>query len=89
MGFLIHNNIVYTERKDIKLPYTSELEAIFIEIRTKHGSTIIGSMYSPPHTKEKQFLCDYKQLIDIINKEAGRLFMQSCCFVFVGIFFFL
>ena len=48
VGFLIHDSLAYTERTDIKLPHTSELESIFIEIRTRNSNIIVGSMYRPP-----------------------------------------
>ena len=51
VGFLIHDSLTYTERTDIKLPHTSELESMFIEITTRNSNIIVGSMYRPPKLK--------------------------------------
>ena len=56
MGILIHNTLTYKERYDIELSSESDLESIFAQVKTRQGTLIIGSMYRPPHTKEKQFL---------------------------------
>ena len=63
VGILIHNALKYKERHDIKLPNESDLEYAFAEVKTNQGNLLIGSMYRPPHTKEKQFLKDYKDLL--------------------------
>ena len=72
MGILIHNTLTYTERIDIELSNASELESIFVEIKTRQGTLIIGSMYRPPHTKEKQFLIDYNMLLRQLKREKDK-----------------
>ena len=72
VGICIHNTLTYTERNEFELPYTSDLESVFIEIKKRQGSLIIGSMYRPPHTKEKQFLNDYNLLLGKLKKEKDK-----------------
>ena len=72
VGILIHNTLTYKERSDIELLDTSDLETIFVEIKTSKGTLIIGSMYRPPHTKEKQFLIDYASLLKQLEKENDK-----------------
>ena len=69
VGFLIHENLSYKERVDLSLTYTSELEYMFVEIKTKKANIVVGSVYRPPHTKEKHFMNDYKQLMRQIKGE--------------------
>ena len=69
VGFLIHENLSYKERTDLSLTHTSELEHMFVEIKTKKANIVVGSIYRPPHTKEKCFMNDYKQLMRQIKRE--------------------
>ena len=75
VGFLIHDSLAYKERTDINLPHTSELESMFIEIKTRKTNIVVGSMYRPPHTKEKHFISDYKQLMTIMEVENNQNFI--------------
>ena len=72
VGILIHNSLTFKERPDIALPSTSDLETTFVEIKTSKGSLIIGSMYRPPHTKEKQFVTDYGLLLKHLKMESRK-----------------
>ena len=72
VGILIHDTLTSKERSDIVLPCTSDLETIFVEIKTSKGSLIIGSMYRPLHTKEKQFVTDYASLLTQLKREIGK-----------------
>ena len=72
VGILIHNSLTFKERPDIALPSTSDLETTFVEIKTSKGSLIIGSMYRPPHTKEKQFVTDYGLLLKQLKMESRK-----------------
>ena len=66
VGFLVHNELHYKTKTDIKLAYESDLEYHFIELKTKKRNMILGSMYRPPQSKEKAFLKDYEKLIGCI-----------------------
>ena len=72
VGILIHDTLTSKERSDIVLPITSDLETIFVEIKTSKGNLIIGSMYRPPHTKEKQFVTDYASLLKQLKRESRK-----------------
>ena len=69
VSILIHNSLTFKERPDIALPNTSDLETMFVEIKTNKGSLIVGSMYRPPHTYEKQFVTDYGLLLKQLKME--------------------
>ena len=72
VGFLIHDSMTFIERNDITLPHKSELEYLFIEIKTKKTNIVVGSLYRPPHSKEKQFIKDYKNLVTQMKKEKNK-----------------
>ena len=72
VAILIHNTLTYKERTDIKPSSTSDLEAIFVELKTRTGNLIIGSMYRPPHTNEKNFLKDYGLLLKQLKVEPEK-----------------
>ena len=74
VGILIHNTLTHKERSDTELPNPSDLESIFVEIKTRKGTLIIGSMYRPPHTKEKQFLIDYASLLKQLKREMKKIY---------------
>ena len=63
VGILVHNSLAFSEKKEVQSPPNCDLESIFIEIKTRQRSLIVGIMYRPPHTKEKQFLDDYIRLL--------------------------
>ena len=71
VGILIHNSLTFKERPDITIPITSDLEVIFVDIKTNRGNLIVGSMYRPPHTNEKQFVTDYGLLLKKLKMEKN------------------
>ena len=72
VGILIHNTLTYKERSDIQLSQTSDLESLFVEVKTRKGDLIIGSMCRPPHTNEKNFLKDYGLLLKQLKVEPEK-----------------
>ena len=72
VGILIHNTLTYKERLDIQSSNTSYLESLFVEVKTRKGNLIIGSMYRPPHTNEKNFLSDYGLLLKQLKMEPKK-----------------
>ena len=52
VGFLIHDSLAYTERTDMKLPHTSELDSMFIEIKKKIHQYNCRHMHRPPILKK-------------------------------------
>ena len=56
VDIIIHNTLTHKERSDIELPNTSDLESIFVEIKTRKGTLIIGSMYRPRHYQRETVL---------------------------------
>ena len=71
VGILIHNSLTFKERPDITIPTTSDLETMFVDIKTNRGNLIVGSMYRPPHTNEKQFVTDYGLLLKKLKMEKN------------------
>ena len=68
--FEIHEKLHYRTRDDIILKQGSDLEYEFIELKAKRKNIFIGSLYRPQHTKEKDFLKDYKHLIELLKQET-------------------
>ena len=64
----VHEEIQFRRRNDIKLNHDSDLEYQFIELKSRKRNMLVGSVYRPPQSKEKEFLKDYKQLIDILKQ---------------------
>ena len=68
VGLAVHNTVQFRLRDDIKLDHGSELEYQFIEIKAKRRNIIVGSLYGPPNSKEKEFLRDYKNLMNLLKQ---------------------
>ena len=68
VGLAVHNTLQFRLRDDIKLDHESELEYEFIEIKAKRRNIIVGSLYRPPNSKEKEFLRDYKNLMNLLKQ---------------------
>ena len=69
VGLAVHNTVQFRPRDDIKLGHVSELEYQFIEIKAKRRNIIVGSLYRPPNSKEKEFLRDYKTLMEMLKQQ--------------------
>ena len=72
VGLAVHETIHYRTRDDIKLNHDSDLEYQFIELKARKRNILVGSMYRSPQSKEKEFLQDYKQLIDILKQHKDK-----------------
>ena len=72
VGLLVHDDLQYRVRNDIKLENDSELEYQFIELKSRKRNILVGSMYRPPQSKEKEFIKDYKALIETIGHQKDR-----------------
>ena len=71
-GLLVHEELQFRTRKDLKLDYDSDLEYQFIELKSRKRNILVGSMYSPPQSKEKEFLKGYSNLNEIIGKQKDK-----------------
>ena len=69
VGLAVHNTVQFRPRDDIKLGHVSELEYQFIEIKAIRRNIIVGSLYRPPNSKEKEFLRDYKNLMEMLKQQ--------------------
>ena len=66
VGILINSELKYKVRDDLKI--TSEIfENCSIEIKTNTANIIIGSIYRPPNTNQKEFLKQFDTYVDSIN----------------------
>ena len=72
VGLLVHDELQFKTRNDLKLAYDSDLEYQFIELKTRKRNIIVGSMYRPPQSKEKEFLKDYSKLHEIIGQQKDK-----------------
>ena len=67
VGFLIRENISYTNRCDLCIK-SEILENHFIEIKCSKHNIILGSLYRLPNTSENQFLISMKSFLDNYSK---------------------
>ena len=68
VGLAAHNDAQFRIRDDIKLDHDSELEYQFIELKAGKRNILVGSMYRPSNSKEKDFLRDYKKLMEQLKQ---------------------
>ena len=72
MGLLVHDELQFRTRDDLRLDYDSDLEYQFIELKSRKRNILVGSMYRPPQSKEKEFLKDYSKLTEIIGHQKDK-----------------
>ena len=72
VGLLVHDELQFRTRDDLKLDYDSDLEYQFIELKSRKRNILVGSMYRPPQSKEKEFLNDYSKLNEILGQQKDK-----------------
>ena len=72
VGLLVHDKLQFRARNDIRLDYDSDLEYQFIELKSRKRNILVGSMYRPPQSKEKEFLKDYRKLTEIMGHQKDK-----------------
>ena len=72
VGLLVYDELQFRTRNDLKLDYDSDLEYQFIELKSRKRNILVGSMYRPPQSKEKEFLKDYSELNEIIGQQKDK-----------------
>ena len=66
---MIHNSLRYKEQDDLKYLNKEHFECITIELKMKSlPSILVCSLYRPPNTKGKEFLKQYKLMLETIRK---------------------
>ena len=66
----MHNTLRFKEKTNLSHLNNENFEGVFIEFRQKSFKPIIiGSIYRPPNTNNKNVLNHYKQMIDLIKKD--------------------
>ena len=71
VGFLIKNHLSYKVLPEFcESKHTTE--SCFIEVKTMSSELIIGSLYRPPNTLEKEFLQYYNTLCDLLSKTWSK-----------------
>ena len=68
VGFLIRNDLKYRRKTELEIK-SEILENSFIELKCNKENILIGSLYRPPNTNEKQFLASYKRIITKLSKQ--------------------
>ena len=70
VAIAIHNTLRFKENTQLSHLNNENFEGVFIELRQKSFKPImIGSIYRPPNTNNRNFLNHYKQMIDLIKKD--------------------
>ena len=72
VGLLVHDELQFRTGNDLRLDYDSDLEYQFIELKSRKRNILVGSMYRPPQSKEKEFLKDYRKLTEIIGHQKDK-----------------
>ena len=52
------------------------MEACFVELKGTQGNIILGSLYCPPNNPAKEFLDNYTELLNELNKEKNELILR-------------
>ena len=68
VGILSHNSLKYTRRYDLEQFNDHSLESCWIELLGYKKNVVIGSLYRPPNTPEKEFIEKYDQLLKQIQQ---------------------
>ena len=77
VGILIASYLSYKERTDLEV--TSEyFEICVVELNCCSGNIIIVSLYRPPNSNDRKFLCDYKTLLIKLQKEKNKRVIIGC-----------
>ena len=68
VAIAVHKSLRYKEHEDLKYLNKTFFECIIIELKMKSLPPIlVSSLYRPPNTKSKEFLKQYKLLLDTIK----------------------
>ena len=68
VGILSHNSLKYTRRYDLEQYNTESLESCWIELTGYNKNIVVGSIYRPPNTSEKDFTEKYDQILKHIQQ---------------------
>ena len=71
VGFLLKDDLKFRKRTDLQLS-NSLLENDWVELKCNTDNVLIGSLYRPPNTNEKQFLTAYNKITKTLNKYNGN-----------------
>ena len=74
VGLLVSSRLKYRERPDLTDNSTST-ENCFIEVLSKTGNIIIGSIYRPPNTNEKEFISVIARIIECSVSEKKEIIL--------------
>ena len=77
VGILLASYLSYKERSDLEFDYKS-FEICVVELRSNTGSIILVSLYRPPNSNERSFLCEYKLLLSNLQKEKNKRVIIGC-----------
>ena len=65
VGFLIKNNLITRERRDLKIE--ADMEHCIIEIKCRRKNILLVSIYRPPNTSIPNFINEYDSLLNKLN----------------------
>ena len=67
VGFLIREEINYIHKADLDV-MLNHLESFTVELILPKCKLLVTSMYRPPNTNEKLFLCEYNEHVKKLTK---------------------
>ena len=71
VGLLISEKIKYRVRTDLEVEDVN-CENCFVELKLDSGNIVVGSIYRPPNTSNKEFVNLYRKLITKIKLESCK-----------------
>ena len=77
VAVLVNDQLRYKPRNDLDIFKEGKFESCFIEIICKGKNVIAGEVYRIPGTDEKEFLEDYKILVEKISKENKEIIIGT------------
>ena len=63
VGILSHNSLKYTRRYDLEQHNSGSLESCWLELTGFKKNVVVGSVYRPPNTSEKDFIERYDKIL--------------------------
>ena len=71
IGILVNDQLQYSTRPDLT-DQNANIESCFVEITNMPRKTIVGSIYRPPSTNEKEFIKEIDCAMGKLNNERGK-----------------
>ena len=72
VDILSHNSLKYTRRYDLEQHNSDSLESCWLELTGFKKNVVVGSVYRPPNTSEKDFIERYDKILKQIQQTEHK-----------------